>query len=434
EVFSGHGNAEEYREWREVILNPDGTMTCPEPVAGYLPSCWRAGEIIRQRCQTGGEPDDVCEARAVEARQHYLRAGVQGHLTVPGATLKDWLDAGQCTDCFLPAFNHRPRSSVQYMMARSAFDGSGDPLRFRFGFMASSDNHTARPGTGYKEYARTEMTEARFETFSEGIFGRRSPQPEAAPYSVPFDPTDRSNGFFGLRETERQASFFVTGGLVAVHATGRSREAVWQALAQKEVYGTSGPRILLWFDLINPPGGARLSMGAETVMRTAPTFEVRAVGSLEQRPGCPDYSLSALSEDRLQRLCRNECYNPSDRRRPISRIEVVRIRPQTAPGEPIAELIEDPWRVFPCTSDPAGCRVRFSDPAFSAAKRDALYYVRAIEEPSPAVNAGNLRCERDANGRCVRMNACVGAPAEEDCLAQNEERAWSSPIFVDFAQ
>ena len=49
------------------------------------------------------------------------------------------------------------------------------------------------------------------------------------------------------------------------------------------------------------------------------------------------------------------------------------------------------------------------------------------------MNAGALRCERDAEGRCVRMHACYGdyrTPWNDDCLAPNEERAWSSPIEV----
>ena len=61
----------------------------------------------------------------------------------------------------------------------------------------------------------------------------------------------------------------------------------------------------------------------------------------------------------------------------------------------------------------------FSDPEFGEEGRDALYYVRAIETPSLAVNADMLSC-RDV-------------PLDEDCLGEVEERAWSSPIFVDFA-
>ena len=231
---------------------------------------------------------------------------------------------------------------------------------------------------------------------------------------------------------ERGASFFVTGGLVAAHANGRSREAIWEALERKEVYGTSGPRILLWFDLTNGEGSP---MGSEVRLDESPSFEVRAVGSFEQQPGCPAHSIGALAPDRLERLCRGECYHPSDRRRLITRIEVVRIRPQAEVGEPVGELIEDPWRVLPCGADPSGCRVRFEDPDFVADGRDALYYVRAIEEPSLAVNAGNLRCDRDANGRCIGVDTCehTNTAPDDDCLAMTEARAWSSPIFVDHA-
>jgi hypothetical protein len=63
-----------------------------------------------------------------------------------------------------------------------------------------------------------------------------------------------------------------------------------------------------------------------------------------------------------------------------------------------------------------------------------LYYVRAIEAPSLAVNADPLRCEKDANGVCIKVNPCLGdyqTPKSDDCLAPVEERAWSSPIFLD---
>src|SRR5207247_1932083 len=86
-------------------------------------------------------------------------------------------------------------------------------------------------------------------------------------------------------------------------------------------------------------------------------------------------------------------------RRRVTRIEVVRIRPQVRPGEPVRELIEDPWRRIDCPRDPAGCTAEFDDPSFLMSGRPGLYYVRAVEEPTPAVNAGGLRCARDADRR-----------------------------------
>jgi hypothetical protein len=162
---------------------------------------------------------------------------------------------------------------------------------------------------------------------------------------------------------------------------------------------------------------------------------VRAVAAFQQEPGCPDYSVDALSPERLEHLCRGECYNPSNDRKRITRIEVVRIRPQLSPEEPVGELIEDPWRTFECPPDPHGCKVSFEDPEFSKAGRDSVYYVRAIEEPSPAINATSLRCRYDEKGECVEVDPCWGdyrTDPSDDCLAQHEGRAWSSPIFVDF--
>lgn len=430
EVYSGHGNSEEYRAWRAIDQDRNGAPVCPAPTRDYEPCCWRAGELIRSRC--GDLPGEECERRVAEARINYLKADVAGRMTVPWAQAADWKDCGHCRDCFNPAFNYRPGSSVQYIMAISNFATPAEPRRFRFGFLASSDNHKARPGTGYKEYGRRMMSEsmgARDKSWRERLLGAPA---AAAPESVPFDPTAPGLQAFQVVDIERQASFFLTGGLVAVHANGRDRDAIWDALKRREVYGTSGERILLWFDLLNAPTGA-LPMGSETALDTAPRFRVQAAGSFTQRPGCPEHSATALSPERLDRLCRGECYNPSDERYRITRIEVVRIRPQERPGEPVAQLIEDPWRRFPCPPDPAGCTVEFDDPDFSGSGREALYYARAVQEPTLAVNAAALRCTYNAAGECVEVNPCYGdyrTPFDDDCLSPNEERAWSSPIYV----
>ena len=58
----------------------------------------------------------------------------------------------------------------------------------------------------------------------------------------------------------------------------------------------------------------------------------------------------------------------------------------------------------------------------------------AIEAPAPAINAANLRCEYDGEGRCAKVDLCNDTDTvDDDCLAEHEPRAWSSPIFVDFA-
>jgi Protein of unknown function (DUF3604) len=436
EVYSGHGNSEQYRDWRAVTFDAQGQPVCPEPTDDYLPCCWQAGELMRARCSED-VPKGECERRVAEAREDYVRMGVAGHLAVPGATAEEWKGCGQCTDCFNPAFNYRPGGSTQYALAISNFDGP-TPRRFRFGFIGSSDNHSARPGTGYKEFARRYMTEAsgpRDETWRKRFAGaeiERSPEPYLFDIEH-FDPNKLPMNPLRMVEAERQASFFMTGGLVALHAEGRDRDAIWEALQRREVYGTSGDRILLWFDLTNAPDGER-PMGSEVELSWNPRFRVRAAGALVQKPGCSDYALQALGPERLERLCRGECYNPGDERRRITRIEIVRIRPQVRPDEPVAGRIEDPWRRFACAPDAAGCTVEFEDREFGGSDRPALYYARAIQEPTPAVNAGGLRCTYDEAGRCTEVHLCYGdyrTPFDDDCLSPNEERAWSSPIYVN---
>lgn len=436
EIYSGHGNSEEYRNWRSVLFDEEGNATCPRPSKGFLPGCWQAGKIIEDRCLSEGESVRECSKRAGVARKNYANEGVAGYSTILDEKPSEWLNANQCTDCFLPAFNFRPAGSVQYMLAMRNFT-SGDTVdRFRFSFIASSDNHTARPGTGYKEINRREMTEAAgVADPSALIFGfRKGPGTFSKSNERNWTSETLPSGSI---EAERGASFFVTGGLMATHSIGKNRDAIWNAIKRKEVYATSGPRILLWFDLLNEPEGESVPMGSEASMGNNPRFLVKAVGSFKQKPGCPEYSLNALGPERLEDLCRNECYNPSDERKLIERLEVVRIKPQVSLNENIEQLIEDKWKVFICPVDASGCSFTFTDNEFDEEKRDTVYYVRAIEESSKAINANNLRCENDVLGNCKSTNICEGSdlltPYEDDCLGDTQERAWSSPIYVDYS-
>jgi hypothetical protein len=431
EIYSGHGNNEEFR----AAAGVDKPAVCPPPSGDYLPCCWQAGEIMRARC--GDLEPAECERRVEEAKRLALESPVAPHLVFPDAQPEEWLDCDQCRDCFKPTFATRPGQTAQYGLALSdptEADANGEPLRFRWGFIGSSDNHQGRPGTGYKQYGRAAMTDSRGiqsgfwdSILRPRIYGRADDprQPQRA--------LRDERSFGALLDVERVSSFMYPGGLVGLHAAGRSREAIWQALLRREVYGTSGPRILLWFDLIGEDGSRR-PMGSEVVSNGTPRFEVRAIGSLEQKPGCPPESLQGLSPERLHALCRGECYNPGEERHRIAAIEVVRIRPQLNPGESVERLIEDPWRRFECRDEGRGCSIRFDDPEFSDSGRDAVYYVRALQAETPAINGDNLRIERDARGNVVKTSPCHGnyrSAADDDCLAPVQERAWSSPIFVD---
>ena len=428
EVYSGHGASETYRDLRHVIPDGDGGYSCPEPSDDFEPCCWRAGEILRDRC--GALPSEDCEERVARARQNFVDAAVAGgaqavfrHEVVPGSTPEDWLNCGQIQNEFLPAFTYRPGMSAQSGLALGDFSADGPPARFRYGLIGSSDTHAARPGTGYKEVHRTGMSDAR------GMdLGFSSSAKARPPRSIPPEEISAINSSMD----ERSASFFYTGGLAAVHSAGRSREAIFDALERREVYGTSGDRILLWFDLLAAEG--RRPMGSEISLGEIPRFEVRAVGAFEQLPGCPEHVREGLTPERLHRLCLDECYSPSDQRKRISQIEVVRIHPQRTPDEPLAQLIEDPWLTLPCPESREGCIAQFEDADFVGSGRETVYYVRAIQAPSLAVNGDTLRCERDADGNCTSMAPCfpTGPDSDptDDCLAPVQERAWSSPIFV----
>ena len=99
-------------------------------------------------------------------------------------------------------------------------------------------------------------------------------------------------------------------------------------------------------------------------------------------------------------------------------------------------MIEDTWKIFECKPSQEGCVVEFEDPNFMDANREVIYYVRAIQEPSLAIGAANLACEFDDGGKCKKVKLCgdVKGQGEGDCLSENEERAWSSPIFIKYSQ
>jgi len=415
EIMSGHGNSEEYRNFIAIDEGADGLIACPEPNNNFLPACNQAGELMKLRCE--GLSNSECNARIELAKRYTVEAGPYSNMVFPEANPEEWLDANQCRDCFKPSFNYRPKQSAQYALAITNFDNN-EFNRYKFGFIASTDDHTARPGTGFKQYERRKMT------FSSGVqsswfdfkYAAKDPSFPEQPSLIVGD-TQPDN--------ERNSSFTYPGGIVGVHAKSRSMDDIWEALKSKRTYGTSGPRMLLWFELLISEDES-LPMGSEVTMIEAPTFHIKAAGSYKQKPGCPSDSLSNLSSDRLEYLCAGECYNPSDERYSITRIELIKITPQEYQGEDVSNLINDVWQTFECPDKNEFCEITFTDSNFV---RDSVYYVRAIQEQTLAVNGEQIQVD-SVEG----VKICKGSYTTDlsnDCLFPSNERAWSSPIFVN---
>ncbi|MDC0635970.1 DUF3604 domain-containing protein [Gammaproteobacteria bacterium] len=415
EVMSGHGNSEEFRDIASANFLQSGEMSCPEPTDNFLPCCWQAGEIQKKKCN--GLSDDECTARVELAKKYTLAGGPYTNMVFPEADPEEWLNCDQCTDCFKPAFNYRPKQSAQYALAISNFDsGNESPQRYNFGFIASTDDHTARPGTGYKQYERRKMTFAMGPKSKMWEYKYKAEDPNF-PELPKIEPGDSQP------DSERVSSFVYPGGILALHSEGRSKDQIWSALKNKNVYGTSGPRILLWFDIINSPNGTQ-PMGSEIIMSQNPKFVVRAAGSFKQKQGCPAESLDSLSPERLEYLCAGECYNPSNERHIIEKIEVIKITPQAYVGEAISPLVQDAWKTFSC-KEKSECTIEFEDGDYS---RDSVYYVRAIQEATPAINGSNTSQENQSFQLC---KGSFRTSLSDDCLGNSGERAWSSPIYLN---
>ena len=230
---------------------------CPSPTEKYVPDCFQAGEIIKERCLVSAGDEATCDARAKQAILNFTKANPYGLLTVPNNRPYEWLNSGQCQDCFLPAFDYRPRSSVQYALALRNFnDTNTEP--YRFGFIGSSDHHSSRSGSGYKEVDRIRNTDSKYRS-SNTIMSLGQSEEFLIPKSQEIN-LEQMIDRMKPSQGERVASFLYTGGLIATHVTAKNRDALWKSLNRREVYATSGDRILLWFDLINPVSYTHLTL------------------------------------------------------------------------------------------------------------------------------------------------------------------------------
>jgi hypothetical protein len=222
------------------------------------------------------------------------------------------------------------------------------------------------------------------------------------------------------------AIYFNPGGLAVLWAEENSRDALFEAMRRREVYGTSGPRLTVRFfagwdfpdDMCERGDFAALGyregvpMGADLASKANPTHA--------RTP--PSFAVWALRD-------------PAPSGAPLQRIQIVKLwLAEGRAQERVHEVAGDPGNgagvdVATCERHGAGfeqlCAV-WHDPDFDPAER-ALYYARVVENPSCRwstwiCNAQNVDCSGSV------------APALAPCCDPRyprtiQERAWTSPIW-----
>jgi hypothetical protein len=211
------------------------------------------------------------------------------------------------------------------------------------------------------------------------------------------------------------------GGLIGVWAEENDRGAIFDAIRRKEVFGTSGPRIEpRFFGAWSLPEG--LCDDARGLERAdvAGTPMGSDLGALPAGGGAPVFMATALADPGT----------PSAPGNDLQRLQIIKgtVDAEGNPLQRIYEVAGNPDNgadVDRTTCEPRGRGARqlcavWQDPDFDAAQ-PAVYYVRAVENPS---------CRYDA-WQCLELEG-DGRPA--DCDSSDhakviQERAWTSPIW-----
>ncbi len=204
------------------------------------------------------------------------------------------------------------------------------------------------------------------------------------------------------------------GGLAAVWADSNDRDAIFDALQRREVYGTSGPRIS-----VRLFGGWDLPEGlcsSTSLVETGYEQGVPMGGDLGVAPAAtdgPTFVITALQDTAGQ---------------PLDKVQIIKGWID-ASGDAHQQVVDVVFNTEDTLLDPVTCETTggvaslcgwWRDEAFDP-DLSAFYYARVVEVPSCRWSA--LQClelpEAD------RPDAC-GDPRYVDPI---QERAWTSPIW-----
>jgi hypothetical protein len=296
-----------------------------------------------------------------------------------------------------------PREYAREALKRGlAYEADLGVNPFKFGLVGSTDTHTSLSTT----------TEDNF-------FGKvAAVEPTADP--IRFDET--VGGIGGDASVAQYARQTSASGLAAVWARENTREALWDAMARKEVYATTGTRIRVrvfgGFGFL-PQDLQRSDFAAHAYANGVPMG-----GDLTGAPTgkAPAFLIQALRDPDGANLDRVQIIkgwldadgNPQERVYDIAVADGHDIGPDGRRKEPVGNTLNVGEATYSNTIGDAALGAYWRDPEFDPAQR-AFYYVRVIEIPTPRWTTFDARL--------------FGVERPDDVPASIQERAYTSPIW-----
>jgi len=267
---------------------------------------------------------------------------------------------------------------------------------YKFGMLGSTDSHTG-------------LATAQEDNF----FGKHSgaePKPERMEH--PFLSNEKGTIFgWGM----------VSSGLAAVYAEDNTRESLFDAMERKEVYGTTGSRIVVRFfggwDYTDADVASRSPAFAGYQKGVPMGGDLRARGD----DSAPTFMVYALRDpiggnlDRIQ-IIKGWLDSRGDTQEKVYDVAWSDGRVPGADGKlpPVGNTVDASTANFTNTIGASELAVVWADPDFDP-ELSAFYYARVIEIPTP----------RWSTYEAFRF----GIPIPEGAPVSTQERAYTSPIW-----
>jgi hypothetical protein len=268
---------------------------------------------------------------------------------------------------------------------------------YKFGMIGSTDAHTGLAAIDEDNFW--------------GKFATSEPSPTRATHPL----VKAENGvIMGWEET--------ASGYAGVWATENTREALFDAMQRKEVYATTGPRMVVRFF-----GGWGFQAGDANTRNPAAVGYTKGVpmgGDLSNASDgkSPSFLVAALKDpiganlDRVQIIkgwldAKNETHEKI--------YEVVwsgdrKVDPKTGKLPPVGDTVDVPNATYTNTIGASELIKVWKDPDFDPAQR-AFYYVRVLEIPTPRWTAYDAKY--------------FGITMPPEVPMKGQERAYTSPIW-----